>query len=128
MASEAISRPGQSDAATEAAAVARVTARGRPAERVRPGQMCRWPGTPVVAPSIEPGRDDPRLPDVRPLSLEAFVLASGPFHDLLRGAAGPERGGHDPHRPVHVAEERLVARAQVVQACLAVGRGGEPVL
>jgi hypothetical protein len=45
-----------------------------------------------------------------------------------RRAAGPQQLAHGVHRGPDVAEERLVAGAQVMQARLAVGRGREPVL
>ena len=56
------------------------------------------------------------------------VLGGDDLHQLGRSAAGGEQLGHDRHRLLDMVEERLVARAEVVLAGLAVGRDGEAVL
>src|SRR5436190_9364539 len=56
------------------------------------------------------------------------VLGGIERDDLRRRSAAPEPLAHEAHRPVDVVEERLVARAEVVEAGLTVRRLDEPVL
>src|SRR3979490_596866 len=51
-----------------------------------------------------------------------------PVHDIVGVPTGSHCGGHHPHGSVNMAEEELIARAQVVEAGFAVRSGGEAIL
>src|SRR3954447_22870258 len=57
-----------------------------------------------------------------------LVATSIPVHDLVGVPTGSHCAGHHPHGSVDMAEEELIARAQVVEAGLAVRSGGEAIL
>ena len=56
------------------------------------------------------------------------LLSHEHSRDLGRGTLLAEQPGHDPHRPIDVAEERLVTGTEVIEAIFTVGRLGEAVL
>ena len=49
-------------------------------------------------------------------------------HHLCRGTVAAQELGHQPHRPIDMFEEGLVARTQVIQSGLPIGRLDEAVL
>jgi len=49
-------------------------------------------------------------------------------HHLCRGTVAAQELGHQPHRPIDMFEECLVARAQVIQPWLPIRRLDEAVL
>ena len=63
-----------------------------------------------------------------PSRIARGIIGGIPAHDAGRGLPGPKHAAHGAHGRVDVAEEGLVARAEVVQARLTVGRVGQAVL